>query len=915
MHINIELRYLLFGLLSVFVITSVFASTYGFEYSTNANGTITITGIDGDVPEILDIPSVYAGKTVVGIGWGAFSMREQVKSVKIPSSIEWVGVHAFSWCTTLEEIIFEDGVVVIDEGAFYECSALKSIILPPSMKSLGVYAFEGCSGLTSVTILNGDIRIERGAFKGCYGLKDANGFVVVKNILFDYFGNSDLISIPTEVKEVSSGAFEGHTEIKSVTISDGVRINANAFHGCSGLQDSDGFVIVKDVLSDYFGDKSAVVIPNGVKSIGSGAFEGHSEINSITIPSSVVSIGYAFSGCSGLGDGLVIADGCLIAVESTSEEIVVPEGVRMISEGAFAAYAGSSGCKKVTLPNSVVVIGEFAFQQSGCDINIPTNIVEIADGTFTYSLTVKSLSIPDGVWRIGGEAFRGCYSVESVMLPYTTEFIGNCAFRNCENLEYVEIPGNVNWIGGLAFADCPKLKQINCCIGDGERVKELLKGSGFYGEVVESLPALGIHKFKYSVGEDGAITITGIYGEIPEALEIPEQYDGRPVVAIGELAFCDCCGITSVTIPASVMSIGLSAFSGCSGLVELTISSSKTSVPTASYSLPTFFGCSGLTKVTIPAWKLSSVFPQAYTTIKEVVICDGVSSITESMFAGCSELTSVTLPPSVVNIGDDAFNGCDKLTSVTIPANVTKIGSKAFCDCANLLSIEFKGDAPDCGDGVFEGTPRRLIVSVPSGSIGWDGGFTANLPEGWCGRAIVHSGESYDWDTGIAGVYLTTTNVVVHYVVNSVVPENVTPPIDTDFVAVLTEIRGGAVSVPQSWAEQFPDFTATFGSDFGKALTMATGKTGIGGAPMLVWQDYVAGTDPTNPDDKFTASITFDENNKPIIGWSPELKDERGNYVRKYTVYGKSKLNDVTWAEVKDDAENYNFFKVTVEMP
>ena len=83
---------------------------------------------------------------------------------------------------------------------------------------------------------------------------------------------------------------------------------------------------------------------------------------------------------------------------------------------------------------------------------------------------------------------------------------------------------------------------------------------------------------------------------------------------------------------------------------------------------------------------------------------------------------------------------------------------------------------------------------------------------------------------------------------------------------------------------------------------------------MFVWQDFVAGTDPTNPNDKFSASITFNKDtNEPIISWTPELSATE-SAKRSYKKYGKVKLTDTNWTLIDGDAANYNFFKVSVEM-
>ena len=163
-------------------------------------------------------------------------------------------------------------------------------------------------------------------------------------------------------------------------------------------------------------------------------------------------------------------------------------------------------------------------------------------------------------------------------------------------------------------------------------------------------------------------------------------------------------------------------------------------------------------------------------------------------------------------------------------------------------------------------------------------------------------------------VYLTVTNVVVQYVTNSVEPVFANPPTaDTGFVNIITEVKGGAVAVPSSWAENYPAFESKFGLDFTKALSMKTGKKGGAGNDMCVWQDYVAGTDPTKPEDKFTASITVVEG-KVTVSYTPELDDDR-KALRKYTTWGKKSLLDTDWTVVQEGQEaEYNFFKVSVEM-
>jgi len=190
---------------------------------------------------------------------------------------------------------------------------------------------------------------------------------------------------------------------------------------------------------------------------------------------------------------------------------------------------------------------------------------------------------------------------------------------------------------------------------------------------------------------------------------------------------------------------------------------------------------------------------------------------------------------------------------------------------------------------------------------------------GYGGRFhIIGSSITNRLNQAVAGpVSMVTTNVVIHYVQNSAQSAAVSPVTgETGFVNIITEIKGGNVAVPDSWATNYPNFVSRFGSDFTKALMMPTGKRDGAGNAMLVWQDYVAGTDPTKEDDVFRASITRDENGKIIISYTPEFKDANEKERRKYTTYGKKSLVDsADWEVVPEGHEaDYNFFKVTVEM-
>ena len=102
------------------------------------------------------------------------------------------------------------------------------------------------------------------------------------------------------------------------------------------------------------------------------------------------------------------------------------------------------------------------------------------------------------------------------------------------------------------------------------------------------------------------------------------------------------------------------------------------------------------------------------SSIGKVIINDGVTSIGNHAFDGCSGLTSVTIPNSVTNIGNYAFSYCSRLTSVTIPNSVTSIGNYAFYNCSGLTSVTIPNSVTSIGSVAFSGCSGLTSVTIPN---------------------------------------------------------------------------------------------------------------------------------------------------------------------------------------------------------
>jgi len=328
-----------------------------------------------------------------------------------------------------------------------------------------------------------------------------------------------------------------------------------------------------------------------------------------------------------------------------------------------AAFDGCAAITKITLPDSIESIDDFAFRRCTSleSINYPMSLREVSDqysglgGIFEGCEMLKSITVPEGITAIPDYAFKSCEYLENVTLPSTLKSIGTDAFTGCTSLKAVDLPEGLSAIGQECFSDCVSLTEVN--IPDGVSVIE--------------------------------------YGTFQNCVLLAEVRIPDSVTSIGGSAFDGCAAITKITLPDSIESIDNFAFRRCVNLESINYPMSLREV-SDQYSGHggIFEGCPKLKSITIP---------------------EGITAIPDYAFKSCEYIENITLPSTLKSIGTDAFSGCTSLKAVDLPEGLETIMYDAFEDCVSLRSVYIPATVKTMGFYVFGGCTGLTSVNYPEG--------------------------------------------------------------------------------------------------------------------------------------------------------------------------------------------------------
>ena len=469
-----------------------------------------------------------------------YTEEQGVTEVIVPDGVTEIGSEAFYRCSSLTSITLPDSLTEIGSEAFYECSSLTSITIPASVTKIGDYVFCECSSLSSIDVDENN-----------------NMFSSVDGIIYN------------KKKTILKLCPEGR---KSINIPNNVtKIGYYAFSGCESL--------------------TSITIPYGVTEIGSGAFSCCSSLTSITIPDSVTKIGdYAFSYCDLL------------------TSITIPNGVMEIDKGAFE---DCSSLEKLTIFGCTVNNSFWNWEKVQ-----PSDIKSMLDKN-EYDVTMDHATKYMFVLQVLLNQDQP--EAEAYVKKYFTKFAQFSIDRNRidELKKYVELgfltktsigkyilyafaQGKKNdetilyllsvkdSLGGFKLDEIDK--YIELAFGDVELTAAALeyKNKYFSSEQVEAIENDKVDKelgfkertaadwkkiYAYEV-KDGEVTITAYKGGDIDVI-VPDSICGKPVTAIGDMAFSPCkprikkdiketlLKLKSVYFGENIKRIGSLVFSGC----------------------------------------------------------------------------------------------------------------------------------------------------------------------------------------------------------------------------------------------------------------------------------------------------------------------------------------------------------------
>lgn len=427
------------------------------SFSSNENMQATVAGeryrlYDGclyDLRSMTLIDCLDEEKTIsilpgtVAIGDKALSGNSMLETIEfIPGTLKSIGQSVFLSCRKLTNLVLPDGVETIGRSAF-SGSGLVSVSIPGSVKRIPDCAFQKCSGLTVVKLNEGTEIIGEDAFYECPRLTGFNA--------------------PSSLRVIEDGAFMGCRNLVSVKLpKDFETIGKEAFRGCVNLYDfafNEGLAEIGKYAFRECESLKTLLINDRLEKIGSGAF---SLCRQLYLRASGDQPYFAaIDGSLYDKERKAILFYC---DRDKSTEFIVPEGIRVIGSYAFENSESLERVILPTTLESIEKRAFYTVYNLR-EVVFQSPVRTIGEGAFFFCEHLKEAILPEGLEYIGSSAFSECQRLSNVILPDTLKEMESFAFNSCQSLKEITIPGSLKAVENRVFGDCVRLKKVTILEG------------------------------------------------------------------------------------------------------------------------------------------------------------------------------------------------------------------------------------------------------------------------------------------------------------------------------------------------------------------------------------------------------------------------------------------------------------------
>ena len=497
----------------------------------------------------------------------------------------------------LRELYIGNNVVSISEGAFKNIVHLQKLIIGNRLSHISDEAFKDCISLHTLVLGSGVESIGKEAFANCHSL--------------------------FEIYNLSKLTLEKGSEKNGYVAYNARRIENDINKKSWVVDTKEGFKIFMDrspVLLGVETMSGKVVVPKGIKEIGSGAFSYRDDIYSVSMGDDVVSImSSAFEYCKNL------------------EEVALSDALTVINDHSFY-YCPN--LKKVVIPPLVTRIGE---------------------GAFYACYKLKSVKLNDNLKILDEDVFFDCYKLKNIKLPPNLEHIGGWCFRRT-SISELRIPNSIREVGIEPFS-----------ITDIELTE--YNGIGYLGnELNPYLIACEFYEEKYPVfiefQEDCKIIAPMLFHQKGE--HILSVTIGKNVEFIGENVFdtlpklVEIRNYSKVNLEDSFKDDSLNCYFYVRDEKE-----------------ESALVCDEENEIVYFTLNNEKIAVLNYSKKEELIIPNFITVIMDCAFLG-EEFRKVVIPKSVQVIGSSAFGNCENLEQITIEGELTMVKDGAFDGCVSL---------------------------------------------------------------------------------------------------------------------------------------------------------------------------------------------------------------------------------------